>query len=106
MHYLCLEGEQVPIKINTLNKNIAYGKTLSGIIIFIFLLLFILINNEFPFKYQIINVKNHAAHCYHIDNSLLFYCFSVVISLLFCCYFHCYYMVFDVSKIAYVSYLS
>jgi hypothetical protein len=76
MKYLCV-----------MKMKMEYTKVIFGISVFIFLLLFIVINNEFVSKYQIIKAPFFQPHCNFIDNSLLFYCFSIVISLIFCCYF-------------------
>ena len=87
MQYLCLEGEQVPFKINTMDKNTTYGKEILGISVSVFLLLFFLINNELACKYQIINNINFKTHCYFIVIPLIFHCYFIDISLFSHCYF-------------------
>ncbi len=80
MQYLCIL-KQVQHRFMKNKTNI--WSEILGIILLVFLMLFIVINNGTMPKYQIISKPFFTTHCYSIDNSLLLHCFPVVILLIF-----------------------
>jgi hypothetical protein len=70
-----------------MNNNTKILQVIYSVILCIILLLFIVINNGLVCKYQIFSTSFFRGYCYFIDNSLLFHCFpidiSLIISLLF-----------------------